>query len=245
MSYPKFIDFGKGINSQVSDPTNASNPLTYCTFPTVNSQFVHGSTSAGMLYTPYSPNCQSFMLDYCSKDFNGYCEAYSVINVDRTWPNNAGVDFQAQQFANNFQGFYPTVGDNMIRNVVHRRFIHFPNKMSSYQQFDPNVANSPFISYSEPYVLESSILQNLSHPLAVETDPQVELMLNNSRSCFDVLARIYLGYVRKEKELQIKGTKLEEFLIKNSRLFNKFLEDAVHQVTSFKMGIVNYQPFCK
>lgn len=239
MSYPKFIDFGKGLNKQVEEPTNSSNPLTYCTFPTLNAQFVHGSTSANLLYTPYSPNCQSFMTDYCSENFDGFCEAYSVINVDRTWPNNAGVDTVAQKYANSFQGFFPTVGENMIRNVVHRYFVLFPSSQISYQQFDPNVANSPIISYQDPYVTETSIVINLSNPEIINNDKKVKLMLSNARPCFDVLARIYLAIMRDESNINIAGTELEQFFLKNSELFLKFLEHAVKAIPSFQLGRID------
>lgn len=243
MSYPKFIDFGRGLNKQIVEPTNSANPLTYCTFPTLNAQFVHGSTSANLLYTPYSPNCQSFMTDYCSESFDGFCEAYSVINVDRTWPNNAGVDTVAQKYANSFQGFHPTVGENMIRNVVHRRFIFFPSSVISYQQFDPNTANSPIISYQDPYVTETSAVVHLGDPASIEKDPKVALMLSNARACFDVLARIYLAVMRKEANVNIEGTGLEQFFLKNSELFLKFLQHAVRAIPSFQLNRID--PRCK
>lgn len=235
MSYAKFINFGGVINDQVVDPVSDSNPLTYCLFPTLNAQFVHGSTSANLLYTPYSPNCQSFMLDYCSKKWDGFCEAYNAINIDRVWPNNAAVDVLAQQYANNFQGFYPTVGENLIRNVVHRRFISFPDQKVSFQPFDPNVANSPPVSYTSPYVSSSSRVINLTDPAVIEKDPYVNLMLRNARASFDVLARIYLAAQRGEG-INIRGTSLATFFMKNTELFEQFLEQAVPRITSFQRG---------
>lgn len=246
-SYPPIIDVGRAINDQVHDPVNVSNPLTYCTFPTVNAQFLHGSTgAAGFLYTPYSQNCQGFMTDYClQQEWDGFCEAYSVINVDRTWPNNAGLDVTAQQYANSFQGFYPTVGENLIRNVVHRRFIMFPNKRVQFMPFDPNVANSPTISYSEPYVIESSHVMHLDDPASIHEDRFVQLMINHPRPCFDVLARIYLAVQRNEPHISIQGTILDKFLQQNRQLFNLFLEHAIGAIPSFQQGrITNNCPSC-
>lgn len=242
MSYPKFIDFGKGINKNVDNPTNASNPLTYCMFPTLNAQFVHGSTSTGYLYAPYSPSCQAFMKDYCSKNFDGFCEAYNVLNVDRYWPNSVGKDVQAQSYANSFQGYYPTVGENMIRNVVHNYFIYFPNAVKTVDQFDPNVANSPMITFDNSYVNESSFVVNLDDPKKIDRDEKVQLMLQHSRPCFDVLARIYLGILRKEPKINIKGSNLEKFFISNSEIFFKFVNQAVTTLTSFQQGITD--PVC-
>lgn len=237
MSYPKFIDFGKGINKNVSIPTNDSNPLTYCMFPTLNAQFVHGSTSAGMLYAPYSPACQAFMKDYCSNNYDGFCEAYNILNVDRYWPNSVGRDIQAQSYANSFQGFFPTVGENMIRNVVHNHFIFFPNTVKTIEQFDKNVANSPLVSYENNYVNESSFVINLSDPEQIQRDPKVNLMMQNTRACFDVLARIYLAILRNEPNINIKGTVIEKFFVANSEIFFKFLNSATSVLTSFKQNI--------
>jgi hypothetical protein len=243
MSYPRFIDFGKGINDQVNDPVNASNPLTYCVFPTVNAQFVHGSTSANLLYSPESPACQAFMTDYCSDKYDGFCETYRVMNVDTYWPNNSGVDIAAQTYANQFQRFNPTVGDNMIRNVVHRSFILFPGKKYTRKQFDPNVANSPFISVACPSVTGSSKVINLSSPHMVNNHPHVKLMLENSRACFDVLARIFLAVIRREEGVNIRGTVLDEYLRKHADLFEMFLPHAVKTITSFK-GLTSYCKGC-
>lgn len=242
MSYPKFIDFGKGINKNVENPTNASNPLTYCMFPTLNAQFVHGSTSAGYLYAPYSPSCQAFMKDYCSEKFDGFCEAYNALNVDRYWPNSVGRDVQAQSYANSFQGYNPTVGENMIRNVVHNYFIFFPNAVKTIDQFDPNVANSPKITFDNAYVNESSFVIHLANPSTIDEDPKVQLMLQNSKACFDVLARIYLAVLRKEPGIDLTGSRLEKFLIANSEIFFKFVNQAVRALTSFQQG--NIDPIC-
>jgi len=243
MSYPRFIDFGKGINDQVNDPVNASNPLTYCVFPTVNAQFVHGSTSSNLLYSPESPACQAFMTDYCSNKYDGFCETYRVMNVDTYWPNNVGIDTAAQTAANQFQKFNPSVGENLIRNIAHRSFIFFPNKKYTRQQFDPNVANSPFISYTCPSVTEASHVINLSSPDMANNHPHVKLMLENPKVCFDVLARIYLAVVRREHGVNIRGSVLDNYLRKNAKLFEMFLPYAVKSLTSFK-ALISYCKGC-
>ena len=45
-NYTKYIDFGKDVNNQVKSPFNASNPLTYCMFSTLGTQFMHGSSTS-------------------------------------------------------------------------------------------------------------------------------------------------------------------------------------------------------
>ena len=229
MSYPHVIDFGKAADSSI-----ANNPLTYCMFPTVNSQFTHGSTSANLLYSPVSPACQNYMANRCSKEWDGFCEAYNVINVDRAAPNSAAVDTLAQQFANAFQDFRPTAGDNLLRNVVHARFIHFKHLSETTQPFDPNVANSPMISFSNPYVYEGSTVINAASPASIDADPNTDLLLRHPSACFDVLARIYLAHLRHEEGVDIVGSKLEGFFKRNSYTLDRFLRQAVHKLLSFK-----------
>ena len=62
-------------------------------------------------------------------------------------------------------------------------------------------------------------------------------MLENPTPCLDVLARLYLGCVRKEPTTEaIKGTRLEKFFNENKVLIEDFLDQAVGIVDSFQIG---------
>jgi len=239
-NYTKIIDFGKGINEQVRSPLNPANPLTYCMFPTLNSQFIHGSSSSGLLYDTNNAACTNFMADRCEKGWDGFCDAYQMINVDNYWPNTAAIDTQAFELAQYFIQNKPSVGDNLVRNAAYRRFIRLPNECPSVQPFDPTVASSPNITLYENNVTSSSILHPIEDP---DNDPWVRRMTENPKVCFDVIARIYLGVLRNDPAtIHLKGTGFYDFLQRNSDLIRRFLDMAVPRLASFQEG--RFTPRC-
>jgi hypothetical protein len=234
MSYAKYIDFGKDLNNNIKNPMNAANPLTYCMIPTLNSQFFHGSLSGGLLYGNENSNCMNFMAERCSKEWDGFCEAYLDINVDSYWPNQAVVDATAYNNAKNFFKFKPTIGQDLLRNACYRKFIYNPNSNPSYQQFDNTVPNSPLLTVYDNYVTGYSQIKNLSDPSKLDQDPHIQRMLKYPYVCFDVLGRIYLAYLRKENGINIRGTFLEKFFQENKKILNEFIQQAIIFVPSFQ-----------
>lgn len=231
-TYARFIDFGKGINDQVKSPLNPSNPLSYCLFPTLNSQFIHGSSSSGLLYDTNNANCTNFMAQRCEENWDGFCDAYQMVNVDTYWPNTAAIDSKAFELAQFFLSNTPSVGDNLLRNTVYLRFIRLPDENVSVQPFDPNVANSPTVNLFTNMVTTPSHLHNLDD---VDNDSYTQKMLENPKVCFDVLARIYLGHLRREAStVHLTGTRLLEFLERNASLFQRFLDVASTRLASFQ-----------
>lgn len=231
-NYAKIIDFGKAMNKQVESPLNPSNPLTYCMFPTLNSQFIHGSTSSGLLYDTNNASCTNFMAQRCEEQWDGFCDAYQMVNVDNYWPNTASIDSQAFELAQFFLQNRPSVGDNLVRNTVYRRFLQLPKEVPSTQPFDPTVASSPTIEIYNNTVTSSSVLKNLDN---VDQDPYIQKMMDNPKVCFDVLSRIYLGYLRQEPATAaIHGTQFEAFLKRNEPLFSRFLDVALPVIPSFQ-----------
>jgi|UniRef100_A0A6C0K6R7 hypothetical protein len=237
--YAQFIDFGKAINPNIKNPMNPANPLTYCMFPTLNSQFFHGSTSGGMLYSNQNASCMSFMAGRCSKEWDGYCQAFMDLNPDTYWPNMAVVDSDAYNNGKGYWNVKPTVGQDLLRNSVYLKFIAVPGQKASVTPFDSNVANSPMITIYNNQVNVYSFVQNLDNPKQIDEDIHVQMMLQNPMICMDVLGRIYLAYHRNENDLpaKIKGTKLEEYFLKNKGVFVDYVAQAVRRVPSF--GIQN------
>lgn len=231
--YATFYNFGKNVNGNVEKDWNSVNPLSYCMFPTVNSQFIHGSTAGNLLYTPQCQNCQNFMAERCAKDYDGYCRAYKTINTDTYWPNLASIDSKSQTFANNILGRTSTVGENMLRNACERRFLQFPIQ-PTLQPFDPNVANSPWIKIYGTYTLHAARLQNLDNAEKVNKDELVQEMIENPKVCFDILGRIYQGWIQHDPALHIQNTKLEKYLQENGHVFEQYLRQAVHNVPSLQ-----------
>lgn len=232
--YTRFIDFGKGMNPQVDSPLSPANPLTYCMFPTVGSQFTHGSASSGLLYDTNNVNCMSFMAERCTNEWDGFCDAYVELNIDTYWPNVAVIDTTAFELAQFFLKKKNTVGENLLRNSCQRKFIAYPNQQRpDYQPFDYNTANSPTIAIYANNITEPSILKNLEDP---DNDLLILKMMQNPQACFDVLARIYLGIQRKEKATERidHDSLLARYLRSQHQILDSFLDIALPRVPSFQ-----------
>lgn len=231
-NYTKIIDFGKGLNPQVQSPLNPSNPLTYCLFPTLNSQFIHGSSSSGLLYDTNNANCTNFMAQRCAQEWDGFCDAYQMINVDTFWPNTASIDSKAFELAQFFLQNKPAVGDNLTRNTAYLRFLSLPFEYPSVQPFDPTVANSPPVTIFPNMVSTPS---QLRLPEKIDQDPYIQKMVENPKVCFDILARIYLGVLRKEPSTEsLRNTQFMVFLERHKQLLDRFIEVAVPRLASFQ-----------
>ena len=121
MSYATYFNFGQSTNNNIKSPNDTSNPLTYCMLQTSNSKFIHGSTAAQ--YTPQCPECQTYMKEIAAgmhgyNIWNDYCEAYSQLNTDTSWPNSSAINTQAFSIYNSSTKDKNTVGDNLIRNAL-------------------------------------------------------------------------------------------------------------------------------
>jgi len=233
-NYTSFYDFGDSINNQVQSPFNSSNPLTYCLFPTMGNQFQHGSSTSNLLSTTYNPSCEYFMAERCSKSWDGFCEAYKVLNVDNYWPNVGVVDGTAYSVAQEFLRFNrPTVGDILIRNAVAFKFLHYPFLNYSTEPFDPNTANSPLIKVYPNYTSSPSIIKKINN---IDKDEHVSLMLENPVVCFDVLARLYLSVLRKEPlSKQFQNTRIQKYFESNKEQLDLFVNQALKLIPSFNL----------
>lgn len=231
--YNTFYEFGKSINNQVESPFNSSNPLTYCLTPTLGSQFMHGSTSSRLLYDTNNHACESYMSQRCAKEWDGFCESYQLLNIDSYWPNDAPIDARAFTFAQGFlRNNRPTVGQILVRNSVNIRFLHYPSLYYSEEPFDPNVANSPLIRRYSNYNTGPSIIKPIGD---IDKNEHVLLMLKNPKVCFDVLARLYLGFARSEPHTKnYQDTILHRYFIENQTMFENYLEQAIQNVPSLQ-----------
>ena len=234
--YNSFSKFGSSINNQVESPFNASNPLTYSMFPGMGNQFQHGSSVSSMLNTTYNPSAETFMSQRCSTKWDGFCNAYHILNVDTYWPNSAVIDSVAYNMAQGFlKNNRPTVGEILIRNSVNRKFLSFPFETPNVEQFDPNTANSPEIKIYSNYINSPSYVNDLKK-INIDEDEHIELMLEYPTPCFDVLVRLYLAYIRKEPSYEkILKTKLEKFFQKNREMIETFLNDNFSKIPSYHL----------
>lgn len=222
--YRKISQFGEAMNPNVLNPLDQSNPLSYCLLPTYNSQFLHGSTASGLLYTPQGPGCSNYMAERCSIVYDGFCSAYNTINTDTSWPNVAGIDNLTFNIARDWLKIKTTTGQNMIRNAAERRFLVYPGVCMTAEPFDPNVANSPIVSrYNSSYKPGPVSFKNLDNPANVDNDLLVDEMIAHWPACLDVLTKIYKGYKDKNPAINLYPSKFERFLHEKSSLFEDFL----------------------
>lgn len=224
LPYSTFGDFGSAMNPNVLNPLDQSNPLSYCITPTYNSQFLHGSTSTNLLYTPYGPGCANYMAERCSKTYDGYCRAYNTLNNDTSWPNLAAIDNLTFGIAKSFLKIKTTSGQNMIRNAAERKYLEYPNVASKAEPFDPNVANSPLVTtYTSSYNPGYVRYKNLNNPAAIDNDYLMDAVIEEWPACFDVLTKIYRGYKNKDPNIRLYPSRFELFLKEKAGLFDEFL----------------------
>lgn len=243
-SYTKFLQFGKAMNQNVTNPLDQSNPLTYCLIPTFNAQFLHGSTSTNLLYTPNGPGCMNYMSERCSIVYDGYCRAYKDLNTDTVWPNMGCIDNLSFNLAKMFQKINTTSGQNMIRNAAERRFIVYPGVVATAEPFDPNVANSPIVTkYINTYKPGPVGFKNLNDPANVDSDPLIYEMCQNWTACLDVLTKIYKGWKENNPDIKIYPSRFQLFLESKSGVFEEFM-NYLKNIPFYRnaMTVADYNP---
>ena len=217
--YAKNINFGKNINQNINRSDDPQNPLTSCIFGTLGTNFLHGPTSRN--YKPYCSECSNYMADRCSGTYNqseawdDKCSLYMAVNTDTIWPNTAAVNQTAATILPKWRK-PRTVGEQLLRNSLERRFIVYPDTYFRVMQFDPNIANSPY--YRQP--CNSCVDWNVRYIDArtIDNDPVMNAALDNFSACVDVFAIIWQAW--KNGKLSIKGTRLEQNLHQNTALYN-------------------------
>lgn len=229
--YAQLWNLGHHLNPKVMNPVDPANPLTYSIVPTFNSMFLHGGGISTLNNRTWSRAAQNYMAEYCAGGtdasnpqcpWDGFCEAYRLLNTDTVWANSAVVDTQAYTTTLRFLDYTPTQGEQLVHNAAERRFLRFVSTTMYEEPFDYTVANSPKVRYySHLYVPGPCVVQNLTDPAAVEADSVVRKMLEFPSACLDVLVRIYLAYTRRQDGLRLEGTSLEHYLKTKAPLLEK------------------------
>lgn len=216
--YATFAKFGGRIaNKNVSNPENLTNPLTYCMVKTMDNAFLHGSESN---FGPETYQCQNYMADKCANNWDGYCEQYVDTNMSLTyWPNNASISGEAYNKSNAVN--HQSVGEQLLRNSLERRFIEYPYVKPQLEPFDTNDAASPYYkNYGNICGPLKYSVKNIDRK-TIDRDTLMNKALANPNVCIDVLARIYLAY--KSKSIELRGTQLEQFFRRNTALLEKWV----------------------
>ena len=135
--------------------------------------------------------CQNYMADRCSGTYNvnetwdNYCDIYARVNQDTVRPNQGAINQTAA-------AIYPstrksrTVGELLLRNSLERKFLLYPNWGVEMEQFDPNIANSPY--YRLAKCSTSGAIVGHIDKSTIDNDPLMNAALNNDTACADVLA---------------------------------------------------------
>ena len=235
-TYKNFYDLGKVTNRNITNVYNTSNPLTYCLTDDPGSKFLHGSS--GVHYTPSCAECQVYMSTRCAGQYNSsenwdkYCDAYFNSNTKTTKPGITPNKLLSTAINCIFGPF--TTGQHVLRDALYRGFLNCPicQKKMVYNQFDPNVANSPVIE--APYQnscthIPQVILGDISK---LDSNPLLNKALDYYKVCSDVLAVIF-NYVTK-KQIDLRDTRLGKHFNKHQE-FYKQIWNRIYQ--HYRFGI--------
>ena len=221
-NYANNINFGKAINQNINRVDDPQNPLTMCLFPDLGTQFLHGATST--FYKPYCGECQNYMADRCAGVYNqseawdDKCNLYVAANTQTIWPNQAAINQTAAVISPSFR-MPRTVGEQLLRNTLERRFLVYIQNPLIIKQFDQNIPNSPY--YRSPCSKCATPRVKFIDAATIDHDPVMNAGLDNYTACTDVFAIIWSAW--KNNKLNIKGTKLEQNLASNGALYNDIL----------------------
>ena len=201
--YSKIAGFGSGASN-----TPNNNPLTYCLTDTVDNGFLHGGIGLTMSGAN-SRNCQAFMSDYCSTEWDGICE-YASQNTGRIYPNS----IQNCGSCSDVEMRNMTAGDVLLNNTARKKYVSNMggNCGIKFEPFDPTVAESPMVGFfsgscgtqgNNMCVPEYEV-----NPATIDNDPVMNKILMNPRVAWNILVNIYNTAVNKGSINKLKGTKI-------------------------------------
>jgi hypothetical protein len=165
------------------------------------------------------------MANRCAGEFSEndtwdkYCKFYYNNNNDTNWPNNAAINKVSASIIQSI--FKLTQGQMLLRNSAERKYLQYPYLSNKYQQFDPNVANSPMIRIPMDYDGYSSVNVVLD-TTKIDNDPLMNACIEDYKSCSDVFSYIYQVY--KNKLLNLNGTKLGKHFDNNSLFYENIIQ---------------------
>jgi hypothetical protein len=210
----KYSSMYRPINTFGNNAANITenNPLSYCLLSSIDSVFQHGAI-AYTIDSPEGKQCQAFMSDRCSKNWDGYCEFASTYQK-KLLPNNLQPCNQYGDAACNEL----TGGEILIGNSARKRFLTQEGNQCylKWQPFDPTVASSPMISFWNNNcngTTDNCVPVYEVNPNTIDHDVIMNKILNKPIIALDVLVNIYNTSKRKGTFEKLKGTKLYNFFM--------------------------------
>lgn len=216
--YQNISSFGPEVKSLA-----VNNPLSYCLSNGMDNSFMHGGY-AGKILGRQSEPCQNYISEYCSKNWDEYCELESQNKLKM--PN--AVNTQQNSLNNSIVGL--TAGEVLIYNTAMKKYVvrREGNCQLVQKQFDPTVASSPMYSQwlsGEGYCSSGNCDQQQAvgdcvpvygvDPATINSDPLMNKILDKPVIALDVLRKIYIGMKKEGTLSQLAGTRLGDFFQKN------------------------------
>ena len=190
-----------------NDPTN--DPTTYCINKTIDSSFMHSSSSWGQSCKP----CQAWMSQRCSENWDNICE-YTSYNTEPSYPNNMELGNMPYGIVNKNL----IAGEILIRNTFSRKYLTgmYGSSLNS-EPFDPNVMLSPQITFWDSGGIPVYEIKDVS---SIDNDIVMNKVLDRPYIADDMLINIYNTMKRKGTLPTLKGTRLEYFFKNNPQVFS-------------------------
>ncbi len=189
-----------------SNNSSTNDPLTYCLVQNWDKNFTHSPT--GDLFGPYSEKCQLFMAERCSKEWDGFCEYYYQNQNTQQYPNTV----QGCDSVNDVVCKGLTVGETLLTNAAERRFCKFPGCTMKSEPFDPNIANSPWITYRVGNCdtgNQNCVGVCTVDPRTIDQDSVMNKCLENPKACMTTLANIC--NTSRRNGIDLSGTKIKRW----------------------------------
>lgn len=210
--YQNISSFGHQVKALA-----VNNPLSYCLSNGMDNSFMHGG-HAGKILNRDSKPCQSYISEYCSNNWDEYCELeskndsklFNALNTEQNTLKNATVGL--------------TAGEVLLYNTASKKYVirrEGTCKLVS-TQFDPTVASSPMFT---EWVGGNGICSLSSctdsggdcvpiygvNPQTINSDPLMNKILDKPAIALDILKKIYFGMKKDGTLSQLKGTRLGSF----------------------------------
>jgi hypothetical protein len=197
-----------------------NNPLSYCLSTGMDNSFMHGGHAGKILNRGTKP-CQSYISEYCSNNWDEYCELeskndsrlFNSLNTEQNTLTNATVGL--------------TAGEVLMYNTASKKYVirrEGTCKLVS-TQFDPTVASSPMFTewVGGNGICNTGCGDNTGdcvpvygvNPATINSDPLMNKILDKPTIAIDILKKIYVGMKKDGTLSQLKGTRLGSFFEKN------------------------------
>jgi hypothetical protein len=197
-SYVSIAQFGNIAESPADDP------LTFCMANTIDKNFIHGPL--GSLYGPRTKQCQLYLAERCSKNWDGYCEYYyQHQQASGEWPHSQPYPntVSNSQYARSDI----STGDQLLANAAERKYCIFPECKKTIDNFDPmNPRSKKIFWYENSYNGIECVPVCKVDPKTIDNDPIMDRLLQKPTVGGNTLINIF-NTCRREG-IDLRGTKV-------------------------------------